>query len=200
MSTCKQILCFMFLFSSTLVFTGCASRPQPPGLTLIPYSEYEDLVFKNTKRKQVYDGFSAVVDISATLLKSPVRLGQVDQLARFYQWTPENYATEKQKATEELTQKTEIFLSFFVPERKQDDLHRSTSLWKLFLDVNGKRYEGKATRIKGVFADLQSLYPQLSRWGTAYKVTFNVPTTTIENSKSSFLVTGPVTSAKVEFD
>lgn len=200
MSSCFKFLCFVTaLIPLSFQLVGCSTRPQPPGLTLISTSDYEELVEKNTQRRQVYDGFSAVLDMSATILKTPVRLGQVDQLARFYQWTPENYATEKQKAIDEMSKKTEVFLSFFVPERKQDDLHRPTSLWKIFLDVDGKRYEGKATRIKAVYADLQSLYPKLSRWGTAYKVSFNVATPAIENSKLSFLITGPVSSAKVEF-
>ena len=180
--------------------TGCASKYQNTGLHLIDESDYYSTVDKNARRKQVYDGFYATMDFSAVLLNTPTSRARVDQNARIYQWDSDKYKDEKAKAESNLAKQTEVFLSFYVPDRKNDDLNKTKTLWKIFLDANGKRYEGKAEKIKTVIAEVIAIYPQHNRWSTPYKVTFNVPTSYVEASPVKLTLTGPVGSASVDFD
>ena len=180
--------------------TGCASRLPHPELQLISEDTYYDIVEKNSQKKQIYDGMINVLDISATLMTTDTKRAQVDQSARIYQWTPDQYSNEKSKNENELSRNTELFVSFYTPERKHDDLAKGTTKWKIFLDAGGKRYEGKAVKLKSLLAELLVMYPSHSRWGTPYKITFPVSTSLIENaSQIKVTFTGPVTSTFIEF-
>lgn len=198
------MLHFIFLFfglACVSTFIGCASTFSNPQLKeLLPESEYQSLIQDNTQRKQVYDGFYATMDFSATLINSKVARGIVDQNARIYQWAPEQYLSEKTKVEADLVKRTEIFLSFFVPERKHDDLHKARTLWKIFLDVGGRRYEGKATKMKTILAEVQALFPHHNRFGTPYKISFPVAASVVDANSSKLTLTGPVGSASVEFE
>ena len=98
-----------------------------------------------------------------------------------------------------MAKETEFFISFFVPERKHDDLHKAKTLWKLFLDANGRRYEGKSSRMKTILSDVVSLYPQHNRWSTPYIVSFPVPVSMIENGGAILTITGPAGSTTLSF-
>jgi hypothetical protein len=162
-------------------------------------SDYSDAVDAATQKKQVYDGLVNVMDVRATLLNTKVARLQVDQYARMYQWDEKNYSNEKSKTETNLSKQTDIFLSFFVPDRKHDDLAKSTSKWKIFLDVGGRRFDGTAKRIKTVFAEVKGLYPEHTRWSTPYLVTFPVPTSMAEAGSPKLTITGPIGSTTVNF-
>ncbi|GIL18442.1 MAG: hypothetical protein BroJett040_21930 [Oligoflexia bacterium] len=187
----------LILVSATLF--GCASQYQNPSLNLRPESDYYSSVEKNTAKKQIYDGFMNTLDASATLMTSDLQRLQVDQNARIYQWNQDQYNNEKSKVESEMTKSTEVFLSFFVPERKHDDLHKASTKWKIFLDAAGKRVEGKATKMKILLAEAQTLYPHHTRWGTPYKLSFPIPTSLTENGNAKVTLTGPVGSTTFEF-
>ena len=178
---------------------GCASLPENPQLKLMSVSAYEKLAAKNTRQTKNYDGFMNTMDLSATLLNSEMLLAQADQSARVYQWTPEQYQTERNQLNVSLQKEAQIFLSFFIPERKYDDLAKNNTKWKIFLDAGGRRFEGKATRLKNQLAELLVFYPQHTRWQTAYRISFPVPMTLIEKETIKLTITGPVGSATVDF-
>ncbi len=181
------------------ILNSCSTVRENPQLKLISEQEYISTVERHTQKTKVYDGFVNILDFGATLHTADMAAAQVDQNARLYQWSVDQYKAEKSRVESELASQTKIFLSFFVPERKHDDLHRSNSKWKIFLDANGKRFEGKATRMKAILAEVQSLYPFHTRWGTPYFVTFQVPVSVIETGKAKLTLTGPVTAATVQF-
>lgn len=192
---------FWFAFLPTLLLggIGCSTTYENPQLTLMDESQVEDTIEKYSSSKKIYDGFQAIMDFGATLHNTPVRSALIDKSARIYQWNPEQYTSEKNKSEGEKTRQTEIFLSFFVPERKHDDMAKASTKWKIFLDVNGRRYEGKATKMKTILADVQAQYHYHTRWNTPYKLTFPVPTSEVDGNTASLTLTGPVGSAKVDF-
>lgn len=192
----------MKLFASLffLIVTACATTPpENARLSLTSDSDYYSAVENFTASKQVYDGFVNILDIRATLLNTKVARYQVDHYARLYQWDETNYQNEKSKTEGKLSKQTDLFISFFVPERKHDDLSKYNTRWKIFLDVGGRRFEGKAQRLKTIVAEVKSLYPDHTRWSTPYIVTFPVPTSQVEGSESKLVLTGPIGSASVEF-
>ncbi len=183
-----------------LLLTGCVTPYQNPNLpSLIPEKEYFSLVENFSGNKKVYDGFMQTLDMSATLLNTRLSRAQLDHKARIFQWNENQYISNKAEVESSLSRETKIFLSFFVPERKHDDLNKPKTLWKIFLDAGGRRYEGKVEKMKTILADVQSVYPHHTRFATPYIVTFPVPISQVENTESKLTVTGPVGSANIQF-
>jgi hypothetical protein len=185
-------LSFSFLF-------GCGSAPTQNSLQLMPESDYTEIVSKNTRRKQVYDGFMNTLDVHATFKTQRLSIGQLDQTARIYQWSPEQYASEKDKLLAELKTQSKFFLSFFVPERKHDDLHKKDSKWKIFLDFKGKRLEAQVQRTKSLLAEMQVYYPHHTRWATGYELTFPIATSDLESGNGRIVISGAPASTQLEF-
>lgn len=183
-----------------LLLCNCITPYQNPHLNnLIPESEFEARTEKYSSVQKIYDGFLQTMEVSSTLLNTPVSKAQLDQKARIYQWTPEKYNSEKAEMESSLSKETKLFFGFFVPERKHDDLNKAKTLWKVFLDSNGRRYEGKAERLKTIVAEVKSLYPKHNRFYSPYIITFPVPISQIEFSPAKVTITGPVGTTTLDF-
>ncbi|MFN3454871.1 MAG: hypothetical protein ACK41T_07905, partial [Pseudobdellovibrio sp.] len=109
------------------------------------------------------------------------------------------YRDEKAKVISKHSTNTEFFVSFYTPETKHDDLNSTKSSWKIYLDVNGQRYEGTATKIKTLFLDLEVMYPKHTRWATPYSVTFPISTPTTEGKSLILTITGPLATTQLAF-
>jgi hypothetical protein len=199
MKVMKIMLPIFYLFVSSL-FIGCATGFQNPNLpNLIPQSQYESTVRKYTEKSQVYDGLTEIMEFTAVLLNSKVAREQADQSARIFQMDETQYANKKSEVESALASNTQVFVSFFSPDRKHDDLGKAKTLWRVFLDAGGKRYTGKVEKMKTIYADVASLYPGHTRFHSPYKITFPVPTSMVENGVSKLTLTGPAGSSSVEF-
>ncbi len=168
--------------------------------SLVPESEYYSFVEQRSAKQIVYDGMINVLDASATLMSADLTFAQIDHNARIFQYNESQYQNEKGTAKNNLGQQTEIFLSFFVPDKKFDDLAKRSTRWKIFLDVAGQRYEPKVIKIKTQFAEILSLYPNHTRWGTPYRLIFPVPTSISEAGKAVLTLTSPLASTTMEFN
>jgi hypothetical protein len=190
----KKILLMM------LVLSSCAtSSTTNSGLTVMSESEYESVIDRFTDRKENYTGLYNTLQIGGTLENSRVMAAELDQNARLYQWDQSKFNTEHNAAEEKLSKETSVFISFFTPEKKEDDLNKSTSMWKIFLDANGRRFEGKAVKIKLQPVEVKSLFEYHNRFSTPYRVTFPIGIRLIEGYPSKLTVTGPVGSATLNF-
>lgn len=200
MQTQKKHNMLAFLILVSTIISACASEPpKNPDVPVISQNDYEASTEKYSQHVEIYDGLYNTINMAATLLNSVVTEDQLKQNARIYQWDKNKYEAEKSRISGEHAKQTEVFVSFFTPETKHNDLYKNKTLWKIFLDADGKRYEGKATKMKLLTTEIQSLYPLHTRFAVPYMVTFSVPTSTIENANSKLTITGPVGSAAVEF-
>ncbi len=187
-------------FLAFFIFSACVTPYQNPSLpSLIPENQYFSDVDKFTSKQKVYDGFNQTMEVSGTLLTTTLMRSQLDHKARIYQWSPDQYASQKTEMESDLSKQTTVFMSFFVPDRKQDDLHKPKTLWKIYLDAGGRRFEGKATRQKTILADVTSLYPNHTRFSSPYQIRFPAPVTMIENVESKLTMTGPVGTTSLIF-
>lgn len=191
---------FRFALPACFVVFSCATPPQP-GMegNIINQSEYERVLDLNSKNIETYQGLYNTVNMSAALLRSQLSEAQLKQKARLYQWDNPHYQEEAQKRIESMKKQTEVFVSFYTPEKKHDDLHKNQTLWKIFLDAGGKRYEGKAQKVKLLTSEVQGLYPFHNRFATPYTITFPVPTSALEGKEAKLTITGSVGSAAVVF-
>lgn len=195
MSILRVITMFGFLF-----LAACATREvTPSGLNLMSESVYQATVEKYSDTIEVYDGLNNTITIKGTILNSQVAMAQLDQNARLFLWDQTKFAEEKKKTEDNLKKEISIFVSFYTPTRKHDDLHKSKTLWKIFLDAEGRRFEGKATKIKLLTEEVRRLYWYHGRFTTPYTLTFQVPAALVERTTSKLTITGPVGSASLNF-
>ncbi len=188
----------LFLTLFLFLNMSCSTYPERPGMNLMSESQINNIIKKYSAGDSVYSGLYNALEVHATIHNTHVLQALADQNARVYQLDSMAYQQEKDKQSIDAQLQTGFFVSFFTPERKHDDLAKFKTIWKIFLDVNGRRFEGKAVKIKKQVADLQAFYPYHNRWSTAYKVTFPVPTREVENAKNQLTFTGPVGSLTLE--
>jgi hypothetical protein len=190
----KKVLWLMLFLSA------CATTEvTPTGLELMTASHYEGVVDTYTDRVETYNGLYNAVNLGGTILNTPVAMAQVDQNGRLYQWDQKKYNSARHETQDKLEKQTDIFLSFYTPEKKHDDLHKFDSVWKVFLDVNGKRFTPKINKMKNQTVEIAALYTYHTRFSTPYMLTFPVSTKQIENQPSKLILTGPAGSAQLEF-
>lgn len=187
-------------FLLILNLVSCASTTtNRAGLNIMSESAYENVIDKWSDNIENYNGLSNTMSIKATLLNNEAALAQLDQNARLFQWDQITFDNEKKNLETRLGQRTEVFVSFYSPERKWDDLYKSKTLWKIFLDVDGMRFEGKATKIKLLPREIQGLYHYHTSFATPYTVTFPVPANTLDGKTVRLIFTGSVGSAALNF-
>ena len=174
------------------VFTGCATHG--------PTEDYQTLLSKSTQSKKVYDGLVEVLEYNSVFLSHDLAVAQVKENSRIYQYSDSQLNNELATSQANLSKQAEFFLSIYVTETKYDDLAKKNTKWKIFLDVDGKRYEAKAIKVKNQLVDIQSLYPFHNKFTSAYRLLFPVPTETVETHSSKLTLTGPVTSLAIDYD
>jgi hypothetical protein len=86
-----------------------------------------------------------------------------------------------------------------VPSVRLNDLHKGASIWKIYLEANGQRYEGKASRRNGKLEDIQASFPYHNRWSVPYEVVFKVPLTAVEQGTVRFILTSSQGTSKFEY-
>jgi len=185
-----------------LNLAACASKPTtiPGGVEGLSRSEYESILKKNTRKSVQYSGFYQTFQVDATLLTTELQTAMLKQRAQFMQWDQATYNSEREKALQEASAYSKVFLRFFSPDRDYDDLSKGAkSIWKVYLDVNGSRFEGKVRRLSDKMVELQTLYPHFDRFSTPYEITFNVPMTTIEGTKSKLTLTSSLGTVEFVF-
>ncbi len=154
---------------------------------------------KSTAGDEDYNGFYNQFSFRATLLNSDVREAILQKQADYYQWDKPKLTSEKQKADQEMASQTAVFVSFFTPDRKNDNLVDAKSIWRVYLDAGGRRFVASVQKSKKLLAELATLYPYHARWNTPYVFTFPVPTSSIEREKTVLTITGPLGTRNVEF-
>ena len=157
------------------------------------------MVDKWSDRVEDYSGLNNTITVMATLLNSEMNQAQLEHNARLFQWDQNKMSEEKKLVDEKATKQTDVFVSFYSPERKWDDLYKSKTLWKVFLDVDGQRFEGKAAKVKLLTREIQSLYPYHTGYGTPYVVTFPVATTRTDGKPVRLVFTGSISSVTLSF-
>jgi len=185
---------------SILLLSSCASvTTNRAGLNVITSAAYENVIDQWTDRIEDYSGLSNTVTIQATLLNPQVVMAQADQNARIFQWDQITYDNEKKNAENRMASETQVFVSFYSPERKWDDLYKSKTLWKVFLDANGQRYEGKVAKVKLLTPEIQSLYHYHTGFATPYLITFPVSARTLGSNPAKLIFTGAIGSVTLSF-
>jgi hypothetical protein len=181
---------------------GCATTPGTGAGSDAPISapmSYDQKLEKYSAGDSEYSGFYNNFEYKATLLNSFERDVIFTREAESYQWDKDKQALERAKINKDVGTGTQVFVSFFTPDHANDNLTDFKSIWKVYLDVGGQRYQGKIKRLRSLLVELQAQYPYHTRWNTPYLVTFPVPTATVETQPSTLTITGPLGTRAVSF-
>jgi hypothetical protein len=190
-----------FILVSFLILVSCATKTvNEKGLSVLTEDAYAAIIDKWSDRVEDYNGLNNTITVWATVINPEVIRAQLDHNARMFQWDQTQLAKETDIANEKYTKQTEVFVSFYSPERKWDDLAKSKTLWKVFLDANGQRYEGKAVKVKLLTREIQSLYPYHTAYGTPYLVSFPLNAQAIDGKVVKLIITGSIGSVTLLLD
>lgn len=188
----RALLTLLFFF----FISACASsQKNNSGVETISESQYKSQVESWSDKTKRYKGLHNTIEVGATLLSLPLLNNQLKYRAGLYQWDQTAYKEEEQKNLVQNSQRSQVFLSFYTPDRKMDDLSKNKSLWKIFLDVSGKRFEGKVEKINLPTTEINTFYPYHSRFSTAYLITFPVSLTEVSQGKVELTLTSTLDSA-----
>ena len=124
---------------------------------------------------------------------------QLDINAKAFLWSEEQYNQKKQELNDKKKTSSLVFLSYFAPERKVDDLSAKATLWRMFLDMNMQRTLGTAMKSNSNIEDVTAQYPKHSAWSTAYEITFPLSIYDVQKEKIDFIITSRVGSSTKTF-
>lgn len=191
----------MSLLLITLLISACATQlPVAAGIKEISVSDYQSLVEKKTQKVEVYSGLYNQMTVSATRMDGEMTEAYLSHSARLLQWSAAQHQTEKAKMISQGTEKTEFFVSFYTPERKHNDLSSNKSMWKIYLDINGQRYEGTAKKMKSQLTEIETMYPSHNRWSNPYSVTFPIAAAIADGKPAVMTITGTLASTQLKFE
>lgn len=176
-------------------FLGCTSVSRSGSK-----DDYYSTVKEFTDRSEFYEGFMNVFQMQATVLNSKVLNGQVAKKAESFAWNDSQRLEEQNKIDNSLRNETLVFLSFYSPENKINNLDSASSIWRVFLDVNNKRYIGSVSTYVGFANEAQLFYPYHSVFAKAYLVKFPVPMLNIQDYPLKLTVTGTIGSDSLKFN
>ena len=192
----------LFVLTAMTIFVSCSSKPATTNDNIVgPVgdSNYKPVVKKFSHNQKEYSGFHNTFQATMTLLNSEVQNLALQRRGHFLQWDLEKAREEREKMFQEMSQGTQVFLAFFSPENDYDDLDKPKTIWKVYLEHEGERYEGKVAKAKEKFVELRELYPYIERFHTGYYVTFNIPMTAIESSDLKVVLTSSLGNGEFPF-
>jgi hypothetical protein len=190
-----QMFRAVFLSALLILLFGCASMDRFDANDRAYFSTVKDY----TDRAEFYEGFINVFQMQATILNAKVLNGQLTKKADSFNWTDTQKAEEQAKVDSSLKTETTVFLSFFSPENKVNNLDSPSTIWRVFLDVNNKRYVGSVSTYVGFQNEARLFYPYHSVFAKAYLVKFPVPMVNIQDYPMTLTVTGTIGSDTLKF-
>ena len=158
-----------FLFSFCLAALGCSTTETPSS----PPS-YIQAIEAHSAGEVEYVGIYNTFNYRTTILNTAVQNAIIDRRAALYLWDePKKQQELALLQTDNLTM-TKVFVSFYTPNRRDDNLSTPKTIWALYLETPQGRYTGVVKRVRTSQTELTTLYPYHNRFTTAYMVEFPV--------------------------
>ena len=133
----------IILIAALLGLAGCATTQSSNSNVIQGISEYDytSMIKKHTTRTNQYSGFYQTFQADMTILTTEVQSAALKQRGQFLQWDQRQYQSERDKMVQEAAAYSKFFLRFFSPEHDYDDLNKGKTIWKVYLEYNGSRFE-----------------------------------------------------------
>lgn len=184
-----------------LFLMSCSTTPKSnqPSYMSIEEGQYENVLQRYTKSEKRYSGFYNQFDVSVTELNQISQFAILQRKAGYLQWDEKTFAKEKERVTQEMSSSTYYFVSFYTPDRDINDLVNADSVWKFYLEVNGKRYTAHIRQSSENRAELKNLFVNFGRFHKPYTLRFDIPTSEIENTPHKLILTSSLGTADFSY-
>lgn len=183
-----------FFLIPLAILSACVTLSPNPAT-----DEYVSAVEEFTAGDQVHEGAYNNFNYRATVMTPDMQRLYINKKAEVYLWSDEKRSAELTKLSENNDKSTQIFLSFFTPNRWDDNLSTSKSIWSVYLQNGANRYEGKVTKNRESRTELNVMFPYHGRFATAYMVQFFVPVSELIMSDLKVTIAGPLGAKTVQF-
>jgi hypothetical protein len=196
----KFLLCFLITLTACTVPRLNSDSERAVFGDVISEDDFFRILKNNTRSVKAYNGLDNVFQFKATVMTKEVLEAQARRNSFYYQWSPEYL---RQVLDEEITKSaksTRVFVSFFTPDVKHNDLNRAKSMWEMYLSFSGARFSGKATKLTDPTAKIQAIFPSHDGWSIPYVVEFSSSTSQVSEVPTDFVITGSLGSGKVTFN
>lgn len=177
-----------------LLTAGCATT-SPPEIT----DDYLKSVEEYTAGEVQYEGAYNNFNYRATVMSPGMQRVYIGKKTDIYLWSDEKRASELANLQVNNDKLTRIFLSFFTPNKWDDNMSTAKSIWTVYLHVGGNRYEGKVTKNRDSRTELNSMFPYHGRFSSAYNVEFPIPVNSLTGQELKITITGPLGVKTVQF-
>lgn len=190
----------VLIFVGAMIVGGCSTTPKvsnlPDSIEDVNESSYLKNLTDNTRSSRKYEGFYQLFQVHVTRLTSQVQDMVLQRKGHYYQWSRQQYLQEKQADMKLRSTEAQFFLQFFTPDVIYDDLNKPRTIWRVYLEWNGQRYEGTVKKVIAKPVEIQALYPSFDRFSTPYMVTFQVPMNAVEQSPARVVLTSSIGQAE----
>lgn len=202
----KNIILTNLLALALFLLTSCASGDKSEGTIAagdvgpkLSERKYGNLIGAHTRSNQKYEGFYNKFEASVTFLNSDVQTYILQRKNDVLQWDQPTAQKERERLFQENSTETRFALSLYTPSPRLNDLHKGSSIWKVYLEANGQRYTGRAQKRNGKLEDLQAIFPYHNRWSVPYDIIFPVPLSATESGAVKLILTSSQGTAEFEF-
>jgi hypothetical protein len=175
-----------------LLATACATEtPATP-------DSYIKVIESYSAGEVEYVGAYNHFNFRATMMNSTIQNAVIERKAALYLWDEVKKQQELAAMQIDNPTTTKVFMSFYTPDRRDDNLSTPKSIWALYLETSQGRYTGVAKRVRTSPTELMTLYPSHNRFTTAYFVEFPVSLASVEGQTLKLTVTGPLGTKSVD--
>lgn len=184
---------YTILLLTAFLLTSCVTEtPATP-------DDYVKVMDSQSAGDVEYVGAYNHFNFRATLMNSLIQSAIIDRKAAFYLWDDLKKQQELALIQADNGTTTKVFLSFFTPDRRDDNLSSPKTIWALYLETPQGRYSGIAKRVRTSGTELMTLYPYHNRFTTPYMLEFPVALASTEGQSIKLTITGPLGTKTVEF-
>lgn len=196
---------FNFSILAILCFFNSACHHNPINSKLseewLPLSQKQNirLLNKNTRTHKEYVGLHMSFQSHLVFINSKLKTNQVKLQSQYKNWSEQEANDKLNEMKSDTSNNSQFFLSFYSPNRKRNKLDQKASDWKIILKTSSSEIEGKVKYEDNISDHTKVFYPNIEHWGKAYKVTFPIATSQLENTPFEVVLMGPEGMASFKY-
>lgn len=177
----------------TMVLAACSS------LTHKTSEAYLQTLKSWSLTEKSYEGFSNTIQSTLIVFHPEFTRARVIEKANIYGWDQSKKQDQLNSELSEDARGIRAVLAFYTSNRRLNQLIKKDSPWQIFLEVEGQQYPAKIKRNKHSAVELQSLYPNFTRWHIPYDLQFEIPTQNLMGKVFNIYIKGPVGHQKFSY-
>ena len=146
----------------------------------------------NFNTKEIYDGIAHVITLQTTFLNEETDLFMLEQKRKWFKWSESSFKKELEKKQSSRKKYTHVMMAAYASNTELDNFHKRRTLWRSYLHVDDKRYEGSISKTQLTPSEVKRLFPYYNSFASVYLVSFPIPSKITETAlKVRFSLTSP---------